>query len=76
MKQPKFNAKRWAKDIYANEGQLVQQMGWKQLENYVFERCAGLTTKEANDALMALEAIVRDHAPVMPKEDRTKQWES
>ena len=74
MRQQTFNAKRWAKEIYANEGHIVQQMGLLQVENYVFERCAGLTRNEQYDALAQLENIIRDHAPMMPREERAKQW--
>lgn len=71
----KFNARRWAKEIYANEGSIIQQMGWRQLQNYVFERCAGLTRNEQYDALARLQDIVFDHAPILSKEEREKQWE-
>ena len=70
----KFNAKRWAKEIYANEGTIIQQMGWQQLERYVFERCAGLTRNEQYDALGKLEDIIHDHAPVLTKAEREAQW--
>ena len=74
MRQSKFNAKRWAKEIYANEGSIIQQMGLDQLQSYVFERCAGLTRNEQYDALGKLEDIVHDHAPMMSREERVKQW--
>jgi hypothetical protein len=74
MKLEKFNAKRWAKAIYADEGTILQKMGWKQLQDYVFERCAGLNRTERYDALARLQDILRDNAPMMPRAERIKQW--
>jgi hypothetical protein len=74
MKIEKFNAKRWAKAIYADEGTIIQKMSYIQLERYVFERCAGLTRNERYDALARLEDIVHDNAAMMPRGERIKQW--
>jgi hypothetical protein len=70
----KFNAKRWAKEIYANEGSIIQQMSTEQVLRYVLERCAGLTRNEQYAAYSKLEDIIHDHSPVLSKAEREAQW--
>lgn len=74
MKQEKFNAKRWAARAYQRDSLIIKKMNPEQALAYIKEECAGLTGRELDEAYVFLLSIMRDHAPMMSREERIRQW--